>query len=88
MLREHNAALCIAESDDLRTPEMHSAVDHTCFRLRRNGGYKPREISSFAARFLLLARDRDVYVYFKHEDEPTGALNALSLLRSLKRLAT
>jgi len=83
VLREHNAALCIAETDDLKTPEMHTAVDHTCFRLRRAGGYPPDEIAAFARRFRALAADRDVYVYFKHEDEPTGALNAQAFLRAL-----
>jgi len=29
----------------------------------------------------VLARQRDVYVYFKHEDEPTGALNATAFLK-------
>jgi uncharacterized protein YecE (DUF72 family) len=80
ILREHNAALCIAESDDLTTPEVHTAATHTCFRLRRNGGYGPAEIAAFAQRFTLLAKDRDVYIYFKHEDDPTGALNAASFL--------
>jgi len=28
-----------------------------------------------------LAADRDVYVYLKHEDEPSGALNAVALLK-------
>jgi hypothetical protein len=27
-----------------------------------------------------LTTQRDVYVYFKHEDEPTGALNATAFL--------
>jgi uncharacterized protein YecE (DUF72 family) len=80
ILREHDAALCIAESDDLKTPEVHTAATHTCFRLRRNGGYSPAEIAAFAQRFTLLAKDRDTYIYFKHEDEPTGALNAASFL--------
>ena len=80
ILREHNAALCIAESDDLTTPEVHTAATHTCFRLRRNGGYSPAEIAAFARRFTLLAKDRDTYIYFKHEDDPTGALNATSFL--------
>jgi hypothetical protein len=40
------------------------------------GGYGAEEIAKFAERFTALARDRDMYVYFKHEDEPTGALNA------------
>ena len=62
---------------------MHTAATHTCFRLRRGGGYTPDEIASFAERFRALAASRDVYIYFRHEDEPTGALNASALLRSL-----
>lgn len=81
VLSDHNAALCIAESDDLATPEIHPAANYTSFRLRRNGGYKRAELAAFAKRFLMLSQTRDVYVYFKHEDEPTGALNAAALLR-------
>jgi uncharacterized protein YecE (DUF72 family) len=85
ILGDHNAALCIAESDDLATPEMHPAKTHTSFRLRRNGGYTETEIAAFAKRFVALAQDssqtRDVYVYFKHEDEPSGALNGVALLK-------
>ena len=80
ILREHNAALCIAESDDLLTPEVHTASEYTCYRLRRDGGYSTLELDAFAKRFAALASKRDVYVYFKHEDEPTGALNATAFL--------
>ena len=80
ILRTHNAALCIAESDDLATPEVHTAATHTSFRLRRTGAYAPGEISAFVQRFLVLSKARDVYIYFKHEDEPSGALNAVSFL--------
>jgi uncharacterized protein YecE (DUF72 family) len=80
ILREHNAALCIAESDDLVTPEVHTAASHICYRLRRNGGYSITELDAFATRFAGLAQQRDVYAYFKHEDEPTGALNATAFL--------
>jgi uncharacterized protein YecE (DUF72 family) len=83
ILRAHNAALCVAESDDLATPEVHTAATHTSFRLRRTGAYTPEEITVFAQRFLTLAQDRDVYIYFKHEDEPTGALNAVSFLQEV-----
>jgi uncharacterized protein YecE (DUF72 family) len=38
------------------------------------------ELDAFAKRFTALAEQRDVYVYFKHEDEPTGALNATAFL--------
>ena len=80
ILRLHNASLCIAESDDLTTPEVHTATTHTSFRLRRTSGYTPAEIHAFAQRFTALAQQRDVYIYFKHEDEPTGALNATAFL--------
>lgn len=80
ILRENNAALCVAESDDLLTPEVHTASTHASFRLRRTGEYNVTELDAFAKRFSALAQERDVYVYFKHEDEPTGALNATSFL--------
>ena len=86
LLQEHDATLCVAESDELQSPEWHTAAGHSCFRLRRNGGYTADEIGAFARRFHGLARVRDVYVYLKHEDEPTGALNALALLEELRRM--
>ncbi|WP_433967849.1 DUF72 domain-containing protein [Tunturiibacter gelidiferens] len=87
ILREHNAAVCIAESDDLLTPEVHTAEGHTCYRLRRSSGYSAIELDAFAQRFATLAQQRDVYVYFKHEDEPTGALNATQFLARIQALA-
>ena len=55
VLREHNAALCIAESDDLLTPEIHTAADYTCYRLRRSGGYSELELDAFAKRSIALS---------------------------------
>jgi uncharacterized protein YecE (DUF72 family) len=80
ILQQHNVALCIAESDDLITPEVHTAAAFIAFRLRRSSGYSPIELDTFAKRFITLAQQREVYVYFKHEDEPTGALNAKAFL--------
>ncbi len=79
LLRRHNAALCIAESDDLATPDITTA-SFRCYRLRRDGGYTPPQLAAFAKRFSKLAADAELYIYFKHEDEPTGALNASALL--------
>ena len=83
LLRQHQAALCLAESEELQTPQVHTAQAFTCFRLRWPGGYTPKQIAEFAVHFRLLAEEREVFVYFKHEDAPTGGLNALALLRSL-----
>jgi uncharacterized protein YecE (DUF72 family) len=82
VLRLHNAALCIAESDDLQTPEVHTARTYACYRLRSSGGYSEPQIAAFAERFLALSAERDVYIYFKHEDEPSGALNAVAFLEA------
>jgi uncharacterized protein YecE (DUF72 family) len=79
ILRSHNAALCIAESDDLATPEVHTA-NFFCYRLRRDGGYKPAELKAFASRFTALAKQGETFAYFKHEDEPIGPLNAEAML--------
>ena len=86
-LRQHNAALCIAESDDLATPDIATA-NFRCYRLRRDGGYTPTEIKRFAGRFTKLAADAEVYAYFKHEEEPTGALNAAALLAAATKAGT
>ncbi len=86
LLEKRNVALCIAESEKLETPEVHTAATHTCFRLRMPGGYKPRQISALAARLAALAVGRDVYAYFKHEDEPTGALNASAFLKAAAKV--
>lgn len=87
ILREHNAALCVAEGDDLITPEVHTA-SHRCLRLRRTGGYTPAEIQAFAARLTPLSKHDDLFVYFRHEDEPTGALNAAAFLQAATRVLT
>jgi len=82
VLRAHNAALCVAESDDLSTPEMHCSSTNACFRLRRTTGYSPKNLADLTTKLTALAASRDVYVYFKHEDDPTGALNAEALLKA------
>jgi len=85
ILRRHNAGLCVAESDDLTTPDVRTA-DFACFRLRCNGGYSSPKLNAFAERFTALTQQGEVFVYFKHEDEPTGALNALTMLRRAAKL--
>ncbi len=86
LLRSHNVALCVAESDDLATPDVVTA-DFRCYRLRRNGGYSAAKLRSFAERFTALATAGEVFAYFKHEDEPTGALNATAMLRRAATIA-
>ncbi len=85
ILRQSNRALCIAESDKLKTPEV-STADFHCYRPRRDGGYAAAKLKAFGKRFEQLAKSSDVYAYFKHEDEPTGALNAAAVLATAAKI--
>jgi uncharacterized protein YecE (DUF72 family) len=84
ILRRNNRALCIADGDELKTPEI-STADFHCYRLRRTGGYSDAKLRGFAKRFKQLATTSDVYAYFKHEDEPTGALNAVAVFAAASK---
>lgn len=80
LLRAHNAAVCIAESETLATPEVHTARHFACYRLRMPGGYDAATIAEHATKFQQLSARREVYVYYKHEDEPHGPLAAEAML--------
>jgi uncharacterized protein YecE (DUF72 family) len=80
VLRYAGAAVCIAESEDLTTPEVQTATGFACYRLRMAGGYDDVAIADQAARFRGLAEGREVYVYYKHEDSPAGPLAAEAML--------
>lgn len=82
LLRKHKAALCAAESDELTSPDLATA-DFACYRLRRSE-YSEAELAAVRTRLLDKARHGDVYAYFKHEDEPDGALRATAVLEGLR----
>ena len=82
-LRGHNVSLCVAESEKLEVPEVITA-DFVYYRLRKPE-YTPQDIDAFAVRARdLLASGRDLYLMFKHEETPEGALNAERLLARLR----
>jgi uncharacterized protein YecE (DUF72 family) len=79
-LRARNISLCVAESEKLEVPEVITA-DFVYYRLRKPD-YTDADIDAFAARSReLLATGRDLYLMFKHEETPEGALNAELVLR-------
>ena len=79
-LRSHNAALCIAESEKLEAPDIATA-DFVYYRLRKEE-YSAPELKQIAERTNAhLKRGKDVFVYFKHEETPEGALYAEQLLQ-------
>jgi uncharacterized protein YecE (DUF72 family) len=85
LMREHNAALCIAESDDLQVPEVHTA-SFAYYRFRKSD-YPEAALQQIADSLAVAAKTRDVYAFLKHEETPAGALNARRLLQTLPKAA-
>ncbi|HKW88056.1 MAG TPA: DUF72 domain-containing protein [Candidatus Acidoferrales bacterium] len=81
-LRSSNIALCQAESEKLRTPDVPTA-DFSYLRLRKME-YSRSARLALAEKTATLQRRGDVYIYFKHEDDPSGAVYAEELLAKLK----
>jgi len=82
LLEKHKVALCLAESEKLVIPEVVTA-DFVYSRLRMPE-YSPEDRKEIAGRVeQLLGRGQDVYVFFKHEDTPAGALYAEELLKNV-----
>ncbi len=83
VLRDRNLALCVADSDRLSTP-VHVTADYAYFRLR-DEGYTEDDIAQWADT---IAREtagcRDVFVYFKHEEQGKGPAFARLLMDRLK----
>ncbi|MGB7220030.1 MAG: DUF72 domain-containing protein [Vicinamibacterales bacterium] len=75
-------ALCVADSEKMSTP-VRITADYAYFRLR-DEGYTESDISRWADT---IAREtavcRDVFVYFKHEDEGKGPEFAKLLMQRL-----
>jgi uncharacterized protein YecE (DUF72 family) len=77
-----NVALCQAESDKLETPDVATA-DFCYLRLRKEK-YSAGARKKISNRVAESAQRGDVFVYFKHEDTPEGALYAEKLLPPAK----
>ncbi len=79
LLENRGVALCLAESDKFEVPQVITA-GFVYVRLRKED-YTPEERQEIAERVKqMLAGGRDVYVFFKHEDTPAGALYAEELV--------
>ncbi len=81
-LRDRNLALCVSDSEKLSAPVTVTA-DYAYFRLR-DEGYTPDDIANWAETIReKTAGCKDVYVYFKHEDEGKGPEFAQLLMQHL-----
>jgi uncharacterized protein YecE (DUF72 family) len=82
LLEQRGVALCLAESEKFEVPQVITA-GFVYVRLRKDD-YSTEERAEIASRVRhLLASNRDVFVFFKHEDTPAGALYAEQLLQAL-----
>ena len=78
LLRQHRAALCIADSEDLTTPPIATAP-FGYLRLRREN-YTAADLDAWATRVRDTAQWKRVYVYFKHEESGRGPALARDFL--------
>jgi uncharacterized protein YecE (DUF72 family) len=82
-LSKRNLALCVADSEKLSTP-VRVTADYAYFRLR-DEGYTPDDVGRWAET---IAREtsscKDVFVYFKHEEQGKGPELARLLMDRLQ----
>ncbi len=82
ILRQHNVAMCVAENDELQTPDVPTA-DFAYFRLRRSQ-YSEDDRRRIADNMRRRLRETgEIYSFFKHEEQPEGPLYARELLQSV-----
>jgi uncharacterized protein YecE (DUF72 family) len=83
LLKSNSAALCVAETETLTTPEV--ATGPFVYYRFRKPSYTEEERRSMIERIgQHVAAGREVFAYFKHEETPEGALFAVDLLRAVQ----
>ncbi len=85
-LRARDVALCVADSETMRTPSLATA-SFAYFRLR-DEGYTPAALRTWAETIRAAhGRANDVFVYFKHEEAGKGPEFARRVLGHLQQMA-
>ena len=82
MLRDHRAALCIADAEELTTPPVATAP-FGYLRLRRED-YGDADLDAWANRVRDTGQWKRVYVYFKHEESGRGPALARAFLARMR----
>jgi uncharacterized protein YecE (DUF72 family) len=83
VLRHHGAALCVADSDDFETPDVTTAP-FAYYRFRTSG-YSAARLKTIEGTLRRRSAEGEVFAYFKHDEEPTGAIYAIETLRKLQQ---
>ena len=77
-LRNHSAALCVADAEGLPTPELVRTATWGYVRLREEG-YTDKNLRKWVQRINSADWD-DIFVFFKHEDAGAGPRMATRFL--------
>jgi len=82
LLKANNAALCLAETETMTTPDVVTS-NFAYYRFRKPS-YSGNEKRSMIDRIgQHIGNGRNVFAYFKHEETAEGALYAMELLREV-----
>jgi len=81
VLRRYSVALCVAESEDLETPDVVTA-SFASYRFRKSK-YSRAELTAIENTLRQRSAEGEVFAYFKHEVQPTGAIYAVETIRRL-----
>lgn len=80
ILKSKNAALCWAESEKIVVPKIATA-DFVYYRFREPE-YSTPDLNKVAAELKEQSAKGEVYAFFKHEEQPESALNAVTVARA------
>ncbi|HEU4413567.1 MAG TPA: DUF72 domain-containing protein, partial [Candidatus Angelobacter sp.] len=80
ILKSRNAALCWAESEKIVVPKVATA-DFVYYRFREPE-YSTPDLHKVADELKAQGATREVYAFFKHEEQPESALNAVTVARA------
>ena len=86
LLHAANVALVHAEGEKAPSPveTLGASADFAYARLRERSGYPDDAVDAWAKRLrLILDSGKDVYAYFRHDDDGSNALSAERLRRAI-----
>jgi uncharacterized protein YecE (DUF72 family) len=87
ILKKHNRALCVAETEERVTPDVITA--NFCYYRYRKPTYTSEERQAMISRIREhLSTGRNVFAYFKHEETPQGAIYAIEVQKEIRGGAT
>ena len=79
-LKNRNAALCWAESEKIAAPHVATA-DFLYYRFRVPE-YSAEQLKKVAEELTRESQSKEVFAFFKHEENPESALNAVTVARA------